>query len=230
MRAAPDASAELVKLRETEALGVFHEEDVRVRHVDADFDHRRCNERLRVAGGECAHRGVLVLGLHAAVEESARVRCEKFPPFLELRARGLRLEFLGFLDERVNDVGLAPGLDLLAEKRGGLGQLRDIANAGDDFSASGGHLVDHGHVEVAVSGLRKRAGNRRGGHHEDIGSIRAGDELRALEHAELVLLVDNDEPGILELVRLEKQCMRADDKLGSALEFERTGRSPRARA
>ena len=51
-RAAPDAPAQLVELREAEALGVLDEHDRGVRHVDADLDDRRRDENLDVAGGE----------------------------------------------------------------------------------------------------------------------------------------------------------------------------------
>ncbi len=36
--AAPDTAAQLVQLRQPEALGMFDHHDRRIRHVDADFD------------------------------------------------------------------------------------------------------------------------------------------------------------------------------------------------
>ena len=47
--AAADAPAQLVQLRQAEALGLFDHHDRRFRHVDADFDHRCCNHQERLA-------------------------------------------------------------------------------------------------------------------------------------------------------------------------------------
>jgi hypothetical protein len=58
--AAPDAAAQLVQLREAEALGVLDHHDRRVGHVDADFDHGGRDEDLRSPLLERLHRGVLV--------------------------------------------------------------------------------------------------------------------------------------------------------------------------
>ena len=47
--AAADAAAQLVQLREPEALGVLDHHDGRLRHVDADFDHRGGDQQPRLA-------------------------------------------------------------------------------------------------------------------------------------------------------------------------------------
>src|SRR5688572_16549520 len=41
VRPAPDPAAQLMELRQAEALGVLHHDDRRVRDVDADLDHGR---------------------------------------------------------------------------------------------------------------------------------------------------------------------------------------------
>ena len=69
---AADAAAQLVQLREAEALGVLDHHDGGFRHVDADFDHRGGDEQLRLAGGKARHGGVLVGAFHAAVHEIDR--------------------------------------------------------------------------------------------------------------------------------------------------------------
>ena len=53
--AAPDAAAELVELREAEAVGVLDDHHRRVRHVDADLDHGRGDEHVELAGAERGH-------------------------------------------------------------------------------------------------------------------------------------------------------------------------------
>jgi hypothetical protein len=54
------AAAQLVELCQSEGVGIQYEHDRRVRHVDADFDHRRRDEHLREAIGEEAHHFVLL--------------------------------------------------------------------------------------------------------------------------------------------------------------------------
>ena len=46
---APDAAAQLVQLREAEAVGLLDDHDRRVRDVDADLDHGRGDEDVELA-------------------------------------------------------------------------------------------------------------------------------------------------------------------------------------
>ena len=46
---AADPTAELVQLGEPEAVGLLDDHDRRVRNVDADLDHRRRHQNLRLA-------------------------------------------------------------------------------------------------------------------------------------------------------------------------------------
>ena len=57
--AAADAPAQLVQLRQPEALGVLDDDHRRVRHVDADLDHRRRHQQPQRAGGERVHHALL---------------------------------------------------------------------------------------------------------------------------------------------------------------------------
>ncbi len=52
--AAPDASAQLVKLGEAETLGALDDHQGRVGHVDADLDHGRRDQHGQLAAGERA--------------------------------------------------------------------------------------------------------------------------------------------------------------------------------
>ncbi len=67
--AAPDPPAQLVQLGEAEPLGVLDHHDARLRHVDADLDHRGRDQDLRRALGEGRHGGVLFAALHLAMDE-----------------------------------------------------------------------------------------------------------------------------------------------------------------
>ena len=68
--AAPDPAAQLVELRQAEALGMLDDHHRRGRHVDADLDHRRRHQDRQPALGEGRH-GRLALGaLQAAVHQA----------------------------------------------------------------------------------------------------------------------------------------------------------------
>ncbi len=102
--AAPDAAAQLVQLRETEALGVLDHHDGGLRHVDADFDHRGGDQKLRLAGREARHGGILLGALHAAMHQ-VDLFAEAFAQFLEALLRGGEIDFFGFLHQRADPIG-----------------------------------------------------------------------------------------------------------------------------
>src|SRR5664279_1565662 len=79
---APDTPAQLMQLRQPEAFGVLDHHDGGFRHVDADLDHRGGDQKLRLAGREARHRGVLLGALHAAMHE-VDFFAETFAQFLE---------------------------------------------------------------------------------------------------------------------------------------------------
>ena len=58
----PDASAQLVQLRQAEPVRVDDDDHRRVRHVDAHLDDGRRDENVDLAGAEAAHDVVLLLG------------------------------------------------------------------------------------------------------------------------------------------------------------------------
>src|SRR5450759_2234591 len=55
---APDASAQLMQLRQSKALGVFDHHDCGFRHVDADLDYRGGDQQLRLPRREARHGGI----------------------------------------------------------------------------------------------------------------------------------------------------------------------------
>ena len=63
--AAPDAAAQLVQLRQAEALRMFDHHQRRIRHVDADLDHRRRDQHMHFAARERIHHRLLFRRLHA---------------------------------------------------------------------------------------------------------------------------------------------------------------------
>ncbi len=58
-----------MQLREAKALGILDNHQARVRHVDADFDHRRRDEQRDLAILECLHCCLFLGRFHAPVYE-----------------------------------------------------------------------------------------------------------------------------------------------------------------
>ncbi len=58
-----------MQLRQAEAVGVFHNHQRRVRHVDAHLYDRSGHKDFRFAGGKGLHDVVFFLGLHAPVHQ-----------------------------------------------------------------------------------------------------------------------------------------------------------------
>ena len=99
----PDAPAELVELRDPEAVGVEHDHDGRVRHVDADLDDGGGHEHVEVAVAEAAHDRLLLGRRQAPVQQADAQPGER--PGAEaldgLLGRG-HLELVALLDQRAS--------------------------------------------------------------------------------------------------------------------------------
>ena len=66
----PDAPAQLVQLREAEAVGVEDDHHRRLGHVDADLHDGRAHQHVELAVAEARHLGVPLVGPEAAVDEA----------------------------------------------------------------------------------------------------------------------------------------------------------------
>ena len=102
--AAADAAAQLVQLREAEALGMLDHHHGRLRHVDADLDHRGGDQEPRLAGGEARHGAVLLGALHAAVHQVDRVAETLLAASAKRSSAAARSAVLGFLDQRADPI------------------------------------------------------------------------------------------------------------------------------
>ena len=112
-RAAPDPAAQLVQLRQAEALGVLDHHHRRVGHVDADLDHRGRHEHVRSRRPRSGHHGVLLLaGFMRPCSSPTRDLGQRALPAPRPSAVAAShvLELLGLLDQRIDDVGLAARL------------------------------------------------------------------------------------------------------------------------
>src|SRR5208337_5593558 len=69
-RAAPDTSAQLVELRQSEAVGVLDHHDGRVGNIDADFDHGGRDQNFNLALLEFAHHVFFFVGIETAMQQA----------------------------------------------------------------------------------------------------------------------------------------------------------------
>ena len=213
---APHAPAQLMELREPEALRVLDEHDRGVRHVHADLHHRGGNEHVDLARGERAHDRFLFLRFHFSMQKAHRsVRKHLFLQFF--RIGGHRLALVGqlavLLHHRADDVGLPSLRELLFEEGVDALMVARRHSVGLDAPPSRRQLVDHRNVEVAVDHQRQRARDGRCGHDEQVRVLTLGTQRRALVHAEAVLLVGHDQPEVLIRNVRREQRVRADGKV-----------------
>ena len=217
--AASDASAELVELGETEAVGGFDHHNGCVGDVYADFDDGGGNEDVEVAVVEGGHDGVLLSGGQTSVEEAdAEVGKDELVKSFVFLGGGLGLGEFGLFDEGEDDEGLSALSHLSSQMiiRGVAVVGFDVA--GDDGGATGGHFVYGGNVEVAVEGEGEGAGDGGGGHDEDMRrGVAFAPQGGALHDAESVLFVDDGEGEVGDLHGLLDEGVGADDDVEVAV-------------
>lgn len=165
-----DTATQLVELGEPEAFGALDDHDGGVGDVDADLDDGGGDEYLGFAGGEAAHLFFFLGGFEFAVDDAdgvaqgGEVGADVLVAFLEVAV----VHFLGFGDERVDDVCLAAFLDFLADEFVDLQAPGFVDVVRGDGFTSRGKLVDDGDVEIAVEGHGQGAGDGGGRHDEHV--------------------------------------------------------------
>ncbi len=194
---ARDAAAQLVQLRQAEAIGIENRHERGVRDIDADFDDGGGDEGVKFPVAEGRHDVGALLTIHAAMHEADAetlkfVRLDTLINMLRARCR-LIVVGLGEFDARADEIGLAAFAQLLAEKIPGLVRAVAVNAAGDDALAAGRKLGHDGEIKVAELGEAETAGDGRGSHDEDMRLLHAGGESGALANAEAVLFVDDGE-------------------------------------
>ncbi len=145
------------------------------------------------------------------MDEADVFRAEAFLPFRVGFGGGFGFYGFAFLDEGVNEVGLAAFCELGFYEVGDVFLFRLVAEGGDDFSAPGGLFVQQGDVEIPVDGHGEGAGDGGGGHDEDVGEGALLDEGGALDDSEFVLLVDDYEAEVGEEVGIVEEGVGADE-------------------
>ena len=107
-------------------------------HVDADLHDGRRDQDVELAARERAHHAVLVVLLHAAVQQGDAIGGKHvLRQVVGHLGRGPQIDLVRLLDERIDDVRLPPGVELLADEvvdlvapRLGLGDRLDRLTSG----------------------------------------------------------------------------------------------------
>ena len=171
--AAADAAAQLVQLGDAEPIGVEDHHHRRVRHVDADLDHRRGDEHVELARAERLHHRLLLRRRQPAVQQP-----EPQPVQLAVRAAARRSPrptatssfSLSSISGHTTYAWrpAATSSRTSAHDRGfhRAARLRPVR---DDRRAARRQLVEHADVEVAVDRHRRGARDRRRRHHQHVG-------------------------------------------------------------
>ena len=202
-----DAAAQLMKLAQAETVGMVDDQRVRVGYVKTRLDDRGAHEHVDVTMPEVADDLVKLLLTHLAVGDA------------DVRFGHQRMDLVGdgrdVLHAIVHVEHLAAAQQFAAHRRGDLRVLVG-SHIGQHRQAVFGRGGQRGHFADAGHGHLQRARDRRRGQGQHV-HIGAQCLQRFLVfHAETLLLVDDDEPQILERDLGVQQFVRADDHVHRA--------------
>ena len=199
---APNASADLVELREPEAVGAFDDEGVAVGDIDAGFDDGGTDEDVVFARHESRHDFLEGEGGHLPVPD-----CD--PEFGVHFANRIGDCFDG-LDAVVEVEDLPAPVDFGTDcvfNDGGVVALDD----GFDGPAIGGRGFDDGHGARPRKGEVEGARDGGGAQGEDIDRGAEFLEAFLVFDAEALFLVDHEEAEVFEMNVLTEKAVGSDD-------------------
>ena len=202
-----NASAQLIKVAQTETVGAIDDQGVRVRNIEAAFDDRRGQQHIGIAVDEFRHHFLQIVTVHLAVaDDDARVGDEG--------SELLRHRFDGH-HPVVQEKHLAAAIQFA---------LHCVANDALVVLCDNGlnrqpvlrRRSDRAHVARAREREVKCARNGCGAQCEHVHQPAHLFELLLLHHAETLLLVDDDQSEVLEASVVLHQPMGADDDVHGA--------------
>src|SRR5258708_696909 len=124
LRAAANASAKLMQLRQAEALGMLDDHYGGVGNIDADFDYGGGDEDLDFIFVEALHDIVFFFAGETAVQQAEAQLGKHFArQAFVLVDGGFQLE-LRFFDDGIDDVGVVAELDFAADAAPSAGKMR----------------------------------------------------------------------------------------------------------
>ena len=144
MLAAPYTAAELVKLRQPEAVCAVDEDDAGVAVVYAHLHNGRGHQHVQLATLEPAHHVLLVAERQPAVQQAERqVRKHLRRQAMELGGGCPRLQHVRLLDERADHEGLSAERNLTPHKLVGVAAPLRGNVAGSDGLPPRRLLIEH---------------------------------------------------------------------------------------
>ncbi len=190
--AAADAAAELVELRQAEAVGVVDDDRVDVGDVEAGLDDRRADEDVGAGLGEVEHDVFELVLRHLAVADE--------DVGLGHDVAQLAGDELDVVHAVVDEEDLAAAVQLAED---GLADemVVELGDVGLDRQALLGRRLDRRHVADAGERHVQRARDRRGGERQHVDLAAHLLEALLVRDAEALLLVDDDQAEVLELRR-----------------------------
>ena len=204
---AAHASAQLVKLGESQAVGAIDEDGVAERDIEAVLDDGGRDQDVGFVMHELEHHFFQFAFRHLAVT------------YDDARSRHQRLELGGDLPDAVHavvhEVNLAAALEFLLD--GGLDEL--LVPTGDhslNRDAVLGRSFDHAHVAQADQGHVQRARNGRGRHGQHVHLLAHLLQAFFVAHAEALLFVHDQQAEVGELHVFRNQAMGADQDVDFA--------------
>jgi hypothetical protein len=222
---APHPPAELVELRQAEAVGAPDQHGVGARHVEPGFHDVGGEQRVRAAGREAHQRLVHLGGRHAAVRDQERQVGQQPGDALPHR--------LDVLDARADHEALAAAPRLAPQRLGQQRVVQRRARGADGLPPRRRRGDD---AEGLQADQRRLQGARdgRGRQRQYVDALAHLAQGRLLPRAETLLLVDHHQAEVLEAHALGRQRVGADgdaDLAGGegALGFLRLGRRRQAR-
>ena len=217
MPRASHSAAQLVQLRQTEALGILDDDDRGAWHVHAHLQHGRGDQDIELAGTKGRHHLLLFGAGHLSVQQTHPRRRQERSQLAETRQHRGTPALLG--NRRTNDEALSAGCDGRFDRSQGFA-ARGLAHTQmcrHDLSA-GWRLVEGDQIEIAVSGQGQRAWDRGGGQHQQVGNhagFLVGNPAPSsaqggpLAHPEPMLLVHDGQGKPRNAQSLFQQRMRA---------------------
>ena len=114
----------------------------RVRHIDANLDHRGADQHRHHALGEQAHHGLFLGHRHARMQQ-ADAHAGQCCAQIFMRLRGVhQIDGLAFLNQRANPVDLPAFGNLRLNAGHDLVAPRIVDDLGDDGRAAGRQFVE----------------------------------------------------------------------------------------
>ena len=185
-------ASQLVQLGETEALCIQDNHHRSIGHIYTNFYYGGGNENLCFALHKLLHLCLLLGRFHLAMNltqfEFRECLFQRFVTFFQV----LQVALLAFLDQRKDDIYLSAEINLAADALIETGELGiKLMQRLYRFSARW-QFINHAHVQVTINGHGEGAGDRSGGHHEDMRRILAlVPQFGSLRHTEAMLLIDD---------------------------------------